>query len=362
MDGDLHRSIMPQSELQVRPGRHGARAGAGPYPVRRAPRRPERTDAGLMPPPEQNSPPRRSRAARLARVTYLIVAVAALAALGWSRRQELATLVDDARPALLVLALAVTSLQLVLAAGFLSTTLRALGEPVPVGAVLDASARSLLARYLPGSVWYALGRSALLRHRASAGALGVAAVLEIGLSMVVGFVLGAGLLLVTRQVAPGIGALGLVGVAVAAGVCSPPVVNRALALLARRRGTDTVRLAWRPFLGVVGSMGLFWVASAGSFALYLHAFPASVAQAGAPSVLEIAGAYLLARVIGVLALFAPQGLGVFEVAMVTLLTAAATGPGPAIGGLVLVVAGYRALILIRDGLAVGVAEVLHSRR
>lgn len=307
-------------------------------------------------------PPPRRRRARAARLAYLGIVVAALVWLGWDQRRELASLAGDARPALLVLALAVLGLQLWLTAAFWAATLRALGEPLPVATVLGASARSLLARYVPGSVWYAVGRSALLRHRVSARALGVAAVLEIGLSVVVGFVAGAGLLLATRRVAPAVGLLGLAGVVVAAAACSPPAVNRILAEVARRRGGVPARLAWPPFLTLVAWMVAFWAASATSFAVYLHAFPSALPGGGGLPVLEVAGAYLLARVLGMLAVFAPQGLGVFEVAVATLLSTATAGAAPALGSLVLVVAGYRALVLVRDGLAVGVAEARHGSR
>lgn len=300
----------------------------------------------------------------MVRATYLGAVVAVLVWLGWDQREELRSLAGDARPALLALALAITGVQLWLTAVFWAATLRTLGEHVPVATVLDASARSLLARYVPGSVWYAMGRGALLRHRVSARALGAVAVLEIGLSVVVGFVVGAGLLLATRRVAPAVGVLGLAGVAVAAAMCSPPVVNRILAEVATRRGGEPARLAWAPFATLLGWMVLFWAASAGSFAAYLAAFPSTFPAPGAPPVLEVAGAYMFARVLGMLALFAPQGLGVFEVALSSLLgTADATaGDGPSLASLVVVVAGYRALVLVRDGLAVALAEARRSTR
>jgi hypothetical protein len=300
----------------------------------------------------------------VARVAYLGAVVAVLAWLGWDQREELGSLAGDARPALLALALAITGVQLWLTAVFWAATLRALGEHVPVATVLDASARSLLARYVPGSVWYAMSRGALLRHRVSARALGAVAVLEIGLSVVVGFVVGAGLLLATRRVAPAVGVLGLAGVAVAAAMCSPPVVNRILAEVATRRGGEAARLAWTPFGALLAWMVLFWAASAASFAAYLAAFPSTFPVGGAPPVPEVAGAYMLARVLGMLALFAPQGLGVFEVALSSLLTTAAStaGDGPSLASLVVVVAGYRALVLVRDGLAVALAEARRSTR
>ncbi len=313
----------------------------------------------------EEAPPTRSRRAGVARLVYLGVVLVVLVWLAWAQRQELQSLAGDARPALLAVALAITGVQLWLTAVFWAATLRALGEPLPVATVLDASARSLLARYLPGSVWYAMGRSALLRHRVSARALGAVAVLEIGLSVVVGFVVGAGLLLAARRVAPAVGVVGLAGLVGAAAMCSPPMVNRILAEVARRRGGAAAQLAWVPFVGLLGWMVLFWATSAASFAVYLHAFPGTFSETGAPPVLEVAGAYMLARVLGMLALFAPQGLGVFEVALSSLLTTATTSgaaDGPSLASMVLVVAGYRALVLVRDGVAVTVAELRHSTR
>jgi uncharacterized membrane protein YbhN (UPF0104 family) len=241
--------------------------------------------------------------------------------------------------------------------------LRSLGEPLPFATVLDATARSVLARYIPGSVWYAVGRSALLRrHQVSGRSLGAVAVLETGLSVVVGFVLGAALLVVAGDVAPGIGAAGLACVVVAAAACSPPSVNRLLAWYAGRRGGLAPRLNWPQFAGLVAWLAVFWAGAAASFVVFLHAFPGVVAHVGFPSVLLVAGAFMVARVLGMLAVFAPQGLGVFEVAVAALLLNAAPDAGAGLAGLVLVVAGYRALGLVRDTLALGVFEARHSAR
>ncbi len=302
----------------------------------------------------------------LARVLYLSVVAAALVALGWSQRADVAGLIDGARLELLAAALAVAFVQLALMAGFWAMGLRALAEPLPFATVLDATARSLLARYIPGSLWYALGRSALLRRqRVSGRALGVVAVLETGLSVVVGFVVGAGLLLATRQVAPAVGVLALVGMVAVAAVCSPPSVNVLLAWIARRRGGTPVRLGWSPFLVLVAWLVLFWATSAVSFAVYLAAFPGAFPPPdGLPPLLEVAGAFMVARTLGMLAVFAPQGLGVFEVAVAALLAVGTAGADDSghLASLVLVVAGYRALVLVRDAVAVALAEARHSTR
>ena len=61
--------------------------------------------------------------------------------------------------------------------------------------VLHASARALLARYLPGGIWYAAGRGALLRHHGiSAPASATAGGLELALGAPVAVVVGTVLL------------------------------------------------------------------------------------------------------------------------------------------------------------------------
>jgi uncharacterized membrane protein YbhN (UPF0104 family) len=59
----------------------------------------------------------------------------------------------------------------------------------------------------------------------------------------------------------------------------------------------------------------------------------------------IAGTFLVAWVIGFLTPIAPQGAGAFEVVFVALLAP------PAAGAAIVIVAGFRALIGIRDALA-----------
>ncbi len=289
---------------------------------------------------------------RVARGVYLVVAAVALAVLVWTRRDDLARLTDDARPALAAAALAVAFVQLGLNAAFWSFALRALGHPVPFAGVLSSSSRSLLARYLPGSVWYALGRSALLArdHGAPKRTLAAVAVLETGLSVVACAGLGVALLLGTGRLPGGAGWLAVWGVALVA-VCPPPVVNRALGWVAPRRGGDVRRLSWPVFCGLAAWQVLFWASAAACFSLYVNAFPALELR----PVLAVAGGFMVAWVLGFLAVFAPQGLGVFEATVVGLI---ATDSLPATA---VVVAGYRAVSLLRDVVALATAEALARR-
>jgi uncharacterized membrane protein YbhN (UPF0104 family) len=297
-------------------------------------------------------PPGARRVLRLARIAYAAVLVAVLVWLLVTRRDDLAALVDDARPLVLAGCLAATFGQLALTSALWSSGLRALAAPVGWRTSLAATAVSLPARYLPGSVWYAVSRGAVLqRQGVPARALVAVATLETVLAPVVGIPLGA-LLLVASGAGGRLDGVLTVPVAVGAlallALASPPVVNRALRV---RAGDDAPHVSW-PVLGrLVGWLVLFWLWSGAVFALYLSAFP-DAADAGAVTVV---GAYLVAWGAGWLALFAPQGIGVFEVVLAGLL----------VGGsaeLAVVLAGYRLVVLARDLTAAAAAGALGRRR
>lgn len=295
----------------------------------------------------------RRRALAVGRRLY---ALALLGVLGWvlvTAREQAGALFSGARPGVLVAALAASFGQLALTSAFWASGLRALGSPVGYRASLDATLGSTPARYLPGSVWYAVGRAARLRGGGAAGAaLATVAGLETLLVPVVGFAFGGALLagFAGGRAGPRLDVRLLAAVVALAALGSPPVVNAGLALLARRRGGTPARLRWRTHLRLAGWTVAFWAWAGGVFALYLSAFPA--VQAGAAP--RVAGAYMVAWGIGWLAFFAPQGAGVSEAAVAALLA------GRASASVALVVAGYRVVVAVRDVL--GYLAVLLARR
>lgn len=293
--------------------------------------------------------PTRSRPVwvRVARVVYLVALAGLLAWLVWERRSDLAELVASARVWWLVVALALGIGQLLPNVLFWTVALRELGSPVGGGAVLSATARSVPARYLPGSVWYALGRAALLRQERGVSKRSLAAVagLESTLAVVVAILLGSAALAAAGRF-PAQGpwlAAWFVGLLI---VGSPPVVNAVLAWVARRRGGAAVSLGWGGWSRLVGATGLHWVWSATTFSVYLLAFPGL--RTG--SVFEVAGSFLVAWVVGFLALFAPQGMGVFEATVAAMLV------DSGVVTVAIVAAGYRALMLVRDVVVFGAAS------
>lgn len=281
---------------------------------------------------------RRARWLSLARTAWLILLGVLLVWTLARNRAELADLLTVRRPALLAAALVTSAAQLMISARFWVRALGAAGQGVTWSTTLRATARSVPARYVPGSVWYAVSRVGMLRAAGvRLSALTVTATLEAVLTVLVSLALGGALLGAAGRL-PGDELAGVAWVVVAAVVASPPVLNRALRWAARRRGTEPPALSWQD-LGVLTLwMTGFWALSATTFTLYLSAF--DVALPGAP---VVAGVFLVAWAVGFLTPIAPQGAGAFEVTVAALLG------GPP--GVVVLVAGYRALIGLRDALA-----------
>jgi hypothetical protein len=284
----------------------------------------------------------RNRWMRIARTVYLVALAVLLVRVLAANRDQLADLLRVDRPWLLVAALCTSFGQLALNASFWVRSLAAMDEHVGWMRVLGVTARSVPARYVPGSVWYAVSRAGMLRSAdVSVRALGVTALLESVLTVIVSLALGAVLLGFSGRL-PGeelTGTLWTVGLVV---LVSPPVLNRVLAEVARRRGTPggAPRLSWRDYRALVAWMIAFWSLSATTFTLYLLAFGLDL-----PAPAVIAGVFLVAWAIGFLTPIAPQGAGAFELVFVALLGVGAAGP------LAVIVAGYRALVGIRDALA-----------
>lgn len=298
---------------------------------------------------DTSSPPWRRWARRL----YVVALLAGAGAVVVVQRDRIGDLVDGTRPLPLVGALALGMVSLWQSAWFWSRSLRALGSPLAVGPVLEATVASIPARYVPGSIWYSAGRVVQLRRSGTpAVPLALVAVLETLLSFMVAVALGIGLLVASGSDDAGLRAATLAAVAVVlALLASPWTVNPLARWAARRRDvTEVPVLGWRTYLELCAHLVAFWAASATAFVLYLSAFPA----VDASGVVRTAGTFLLAWAAGFLAVFAPQGAGVFEAAV------AGTLDGAPVAALAVVVGGYRALTAVRDGLALAALAMVRA--
>lgn len=291
---------------------------------------------------------------RVLRIGYL-VGLAIL--IGWvvrSRWHEVVELVAGARPALIAASLVASFGLILVGAWFWVVSLRTQGYRAAPLEVLNkailATSRSLLARYVPGSVWFAVGRVGLLRATGiPIGPLSATAILEMATSLTVVLLCGLGVLSLSGGIPGGatwmiVLALGLIA------ATSPAVGGRVVAWWAARRGV-VFSLSWRGYLQLVGINLVFWGWSALTFLLYLRSFPVSDPY----RTTLVVGGFLLTWGIGFLAPFAPQGIGVFEVGMATVLQA------EEVVGMAVVLGGYRLVLLGRDLIATSVAEFIATR-
>ncbi len=290
------------------------------------------------------------RTARLAWLALLAALAAWLAATRWS---DMADLVSGARPLPLLGVLAASALLLVPNALFWSLALGHLGERATTASVAHAASRTLLARYLPGGVWYAAGRSVLLAGRGvRPSALVAVSGLELGLGAPTALVVGGALLAGGTGLpawAPWAGA----GLLAAAALVARPLMNRALAWWARRRGQAAPRgLTTAGLAALLAVMTAYWLLMGTVFHAYLRAM--GTGGATALGWAEASGAFLVSWGIGFFALFAPLGLGVSEAGFMAIVGWGAEAA--------MLVAGFRVLLLVRDMALTAVGEALARRR
>jgi len=283
------------------------------------------------------------------RALWLAVVVALAAWLAATRWDDMSVLVGDLSPGPLVVLVAASCLLLLPNAAFWTLALRALGERPRYGTVLHASARALLTRYVPGGIWYAAGRGTLLkRHGISVAASATVGGLELALGAPVAIVVGVALLATSGALAPWMG-VGVVLILLAVLGLGGSVVGRLVGWWARRRGGEPVDIPAKTTLFRLAAVLVgYWLAIGTLFWAYLEVVGSTTTGWG-----RTVGAFGVSWGIGFFALFAPQGIGVFEGALVSVLDWGADA--------VLLVAGFRALLLARDLLLTTIAEVLARR-
>lgn len=202
----------------------------------------------------------------------------------------------------------------------------------------------LPAKYLPGGIWQSVSRfTAYNRHdvrKADSFAILVAEhLLALGISTLFG-----GTLLTYTATAPLVAQVG------------EGVLVGSLVLLSGTVIWLVRRARWRigslvPMAAGVAATALFWSAATASFCAYWVA----LFDMGNTDLLRVASAYLLSWAAGLIAVFAPQGIGVFEWVAAQLLSS--TQP---VSVIVTAVAGFR-LVMVTADLSAWVLGMIVSR-
>lgn len=270
------------------------------------------------------------------RLGILPVALAFLFYLAWSLRSTLIDVLSQTKAIYLVFSV-VFWVGAHMASPFLSAlSLTTRDKIISYKTAFRIHARNIIARYIPGGVWHTVGRAADFSEEGSSSRRIAGFVfLENGLALSITLALGgASVWFFYGEGWSTIGAIsffaGLVGI-----VVLRRIVNRWIFL-----GVDT--LSPGSYSKCVSATGLFWAFAVAAFLFYLHAFTGWVQTF---SWMQIGGAYLLAWGLGFLAVFAPQGMGVFEVILANLISDSLP-----LGAVVVIIGGFRLVILVADAL------------
>jgi len=226
---------------------------------------------------------------------------------------------------------------------------RARNVPLSYGAAARVHIANLPARYVPGGIWHTVGRIAGFRDLyIGKRDISIFVFLENLLAVCVAFVIGGSLLAVDRGLDGWgqIAALSAVGGAVFL-LASPFILSLRII-----QGGD--RFPTGSFVAVTIITVISWCIAATAFLIYLSAFPGLAIQA-AP--LETAGAYLFSWGVGFISIFAPQGIGVFEVVAADLMR-----NDSAFMSVAALLAGFRLIVLAADAVVFATLHFLAPNR
>lgn len=208
--------------------------------------------------------------------------------------------------------------------------LAAMGIRIGYGIALQAEMASMLAKYVPGTVWTPLARILWLRRVGGVTSTSFvlsSILLEAGLSAVAGvLVFVVGLAWVESVDAP---LLPLIAFAITVALLIHPRIFRALARIVFRRfgGAEPPPLSWATLLGLLVFYAGTWLVGGAALFFLLRAVGAAPELESIPF---LGGTAAVGAIVAVLSIIAPSGLGVREASMYGLLLAV-TVEGAALG-------------------------------
>lgn len=270
---------------------------------------------------------------------FAVLALGFLAFFGWQARDMLSAILATASWNFLAMAVLCWMIMHLLSPLFAAIVFQGAGYRVGYADTLRIHLANLPAKYLPGGIWHTVGRIVSFRGLGiSSSGIGLFVLLENLLSPAVAFLLGGGILFAGRG-PDGWGSLALLC------ACGGAVLLVLLPLLLRIRilGYRMPVPGILHYVAAIAVIFLIWCTAASAFAAFLMAFPGLQLPG---TLVQNAAAYLFSWGVGFVAVFAPQGLGVFEVTAGELLRGTQS-----LGGVAVLLAGFRLGILAADLLA-----------
>jgi len=284
---------------------------------------------------------------RVAKQLFLPIAAAFLIYFAWQSREILVDIIRSAKALNIIFAVLIWLMMNALSALFSMLVFRARKLPLSYKTAFKIHVRNLPARYVPGGVWHTVGRIGDLRDLGIGQRdISIFVFLENVLAICTALMIGGSLVASYR----GFDAWGQIAAlsALGAAVClflSPY-------LLSLRVVRDGTPFPTQSFIAGTLVTAASWFIAASAFVIYLSAFPALSIQM---SPLETAGSYLFSWGVGFISIFAPQGIGVFEVVAADLMRG--TGSITSVAALL---AGFRLIILCADALAWSALQIFRK--
>jgi hypothetical protein len=284
---------------------------------------------------------------RWAKTAFTPVAMAFLAYFCWQARDTLGELLRQASWSMLIVAVFLWALLHLLTPFTAVAVLNGSGARVSWRLAFATHASRLPARYVPGGVWHTVGRimdyheqGVRPRH------LTAFVVLENGLGAAFTLAIGGAIVVALRS-GDAVGSIAgfICGAALIGLLAMYFIVNKKVL-------QEPDKLSAGSYLSALLITAAFWIGATVVFLIYLHAFPAAT---GDYSNIEMGGIYLFSWGIGFAAIFAPQGIGVFEIVASELL-------GGPIGlmGLAALIAGFRVIVAVADLIVWSLYQVLRQ--
>jgi len=229
-----------------------------------------------------------------------------------------------------------TSLQLISPIGAL-LIFRSFGYALPYRDILKINISRLPARYLPGGIWQTVGRMVdYYSYGVSKYHLSFLAIFETFFPIPTSIFLGGFLLTLTssRSLPDYFSYFSILPCAV---ILVIPFFTFLFSSIKR------FPLLSQPgtYLALLTSSLLFWILASGAFFFYYKSVSANLHITR--SFLQLAGAYIYSWGVGYISIFAPQGLGVFEVVAAKLVSLPLT-----FGSSIAFFAGFRLIALSAD--------------
>lgn len=281
----------------------------------------------------------------IAKRLFTPAAVAFLAYFAWDSRGLLLDVAASAQPFRLLAAVLAWSVMHLISPLFPTLVFRARHYALSYGTATDIHIRNLPARYVPGGIWHTVGRIAGFRRLGiRQGDIAIFVFLENALAISVAFAIG-GSIVAWFQNMDGWGKIAAIA---AAGGMALLLATPFILSLRIMKGDSSFPL--RDVLGGIVIAAASLCVGASAFVIYVTAFPVFGLR---PSPLETGGAYLFSWGVGFISVFAPQGIGVFEVLAGDLLRGSTSLKSTAA-----LLAGFRIVILMSDFLTWGARQLL----